>query len=252
MASMIYRPVLLLALAACAEGAPADDGVDAASQAPTVDAAPGDSDAPSAEMNDAAEPGDIDAAPGAPDAGPIDAAPPAPDASGPTPDAGCQIRDLLQNGNFDDAVLGAFWTEDANKALVTRSNTDPNVTAHSGTTRLLVGNANFVAEVAYQDVAVPAGTTSLVLAGFRETRSSEPGGSPFDASSIRVRSGSQTEDVATFSNVTKTTQWTAFSFPIRTVSAGSTVRIVIDAETDESYRTAFFYDSLTLTATICP
>jgi hypothetical protein len=258
MIAKTHCSLLLLALVAgCAEGAPVengddDDKVDA--RAPEADASePGDDDPDAGEAEaevDARpiEPGDPDAAPL-----PVDAAPPPPvDAAPPPPPdaATCQTTQLLQNAAFDDTPLGTKWTlEDdvLSEMGPAGEDTAPN--------SLWLGGLALRDEVIYQEVAVPAGLTSLTLTLKFQVRNHEGGNTVYDSATLTVRSASNAvlHELRQWSNRdSATTSWQTASFTIPNTVAGQRIRIHFAGRTDLSFHTSFQFDTLALTAVACP
>lgn len=197
----------------------------------------------------------IDAAPDAhPDAAiPVDAAPP--DACVPI------TTELLANPAFDLPTLGQGWTE------VNIDNTYPIVTGDDGIVeqtapyKAWMGgfagqdkSTTSVTDQLYQDVVVPAGTTSLVLTGYREVRTAETGTTVYDTGNVDLlqTNGSPIEAVLAENNAAPTTAWTAFSHTFGGNLSGQTVRLRFTTTNDITNATSFYFDTLSLKATHCP
>lgn len=170
--------------------------------------------------------------------------------------SGCTptIRNLLANPNFDMTPTGMGWVEapiDPSYPIITADATlvqsAPNTAWMGGIAR---ANAN---DALYQDVAVPAGTTMLSLAGFYEVRSGELSG-VFDRGKIELvqPSGSLIEQALALDNSQRTTAWMPISVTFSAPHAGETVRLRLSTASNASNETSFFFDSLALTATMCP
>ena len=251
------------ALAGCASGsaassdAPAGGGPDAKvyldGQIEGTDAA---IDAP--PHIDAAIDAHPDAAPDAhPDAH-VDAAP----MIDAPPDACVPITtELLVNPAFDLPTVGQGWTE------VNIDNTYPIITGDDGIVEQtapykawmggLAGtdeNTTSVTDQLYQDVVVPAGTTSLVLTGYREVRTAETGTTVYDTGNVDLlqTNGSPIEAVLAENNAAPTTAWTAFSHTFGGNLSGMTVRLRFTTTNDITNATSFYFDTLSLKATHCP
>lgn len=110
-------------------------------------------------------------------------------------------------------------------------------------------NAN---DVLYQDVAVPAGTTRLVLTGYYEVRSGE-GAGVFDRGKIELVEvgGAVIEQALALDNSQRTTAWTPIAVTLGAPHGGETVRLRLSTSSNASNETSFFFDSLALTATSC-
>ena len=201
------------------------------------------------QPTDAPPPQGSDSAP------PIDAPPPPPQI-----DASCAPieMELLNNGNFDTSPPGTGWTEVpivAGDQLVT-AGSDAGLTADTAPDVAWMGGyerSGGNTDALYQDVTIPAGATTLVLAGNYRVASLELGGS-FDVATVQLASTSNTslESALDIDNSDVTDAWTPFSKTFSTTHAGETVRVRLTTTGDESYRTAFFFDSLSLAATITP
>lgn len=185
---------------------------------------------------------------------PIDAPPQQPIDASCTP----VEMELLTNGNFDDASLGTGWTQtpivagdllivDGSEAGLT-ADTTPDVVWMGGYARS--GNNT---DILFQDVTIPAGTTTLVLTGSYEMSSQELGGS-FDIATIELASTSNSslERALDIDNSDEPVAWTPFSKTFTTTHAGETVRVRLTTTGDNTNSTAFFFDSLSLKATVTP
>ncbi len=251
--------VALLVAAGCARGssgvgpddaAPGVDakGVDAAPQLPDAFVprdAPLDAfvqlDAPPDAMVDAMADAAVDAA--------VDAAP---DACVP------QTTQLLVNPVFDLSPVGTGWTQtviDPMYPLITDQDGIVEQTApYKAWLGGLVAPSGSVTDVLYQDVAIPAGTTQLVLTGYYEVRSAESSTGTYDTASIAATqtSGTPIVTINSFSNRTPTTTWTAINHTFTQNLSGQTIRLRMTSSNDFSNATSFYFDSLSLSATHCP
>jgi len=112
----------------------------------------------------------------------------------------------------------------------------------------------------FQDIAIPAGTTALVLTGYhlvntQEDNINDPG--PYDFGDIVLATTANTllEDAIDLDNIDATTgtTYTFFTHSFATAGiVGTTVRLVIESQNDDLNATNFRFDTLTLTATHCP
>jgi hypothetical protein len=219
----LYRATALaLALAGCASASELGRGDVDAGTDPSVDAATSA----------------IDAALGA------DAAPP------------CTVvtRDLLTNSNFDATPEGTGWVEapiNPSYPIVTAD--AGGVAAQSPTRRAWMGGFEQVAtDSLHQDVAIPASTTTLVLTGYYEVRTSEIVG-VYDTGKIELTqtTGTVIETVRSLDNSMATTAWTPINHPVTANVKGTTVRLRFTTSSDASLPTSFFFDTLELRATYC-
>jgi hypothetical protein len=172
--------------------------------------------------------------------------------------------EMLQNPAFDLAPAGTLWT------AVPFDTAYPVVTGDVGITQQsapyyawmggLVGSDYGVAtctDTLYQDVAIPATATSLVLTGYYEVRTGETGSTVYDSGSLALTqtNGTVIESVFTtqqLNNAHPTTTWTAINHTFTNVSAGQTVRLFFTTSNDVTNATSFYFDSLSLQATACP
>jgi hypothetical protein len=220
--------VLALVLAACSTSATLEDGPDAG-RVERIDAA---------SFADAA----------------ID---PAPDACVP------QATQLLVNPAFDDAPAGTGWTQTpiaAQYPLITDADGVPEQTP---ALKVWLGGIaspydTAVKDVLTQDVMIPANTTTLVLSGHYDVRTTESGTSqtqgsstPYDTAKLVVQKtdGTTIATVLSLSNLTAKTTWTAFTHTFTQDLSGQPVRIKLTSANDHAYPTSFYFDSFALLAT---
>ncbi|CAN5243358.1 hypothetical protein BH11MYX1_BH11MYX1_35890 [soil metagenome] len=165
------------------------------------------------------------------------------DACVPTP------TELLKNPSFDLDPIGTMWTESAT-GLVTAQD---GVTEQSAPYKAWLGGLTSFSDTLYQDVTVPASTTSLVLTGYYWVATAESGG-VFDTASVKLTqtSGTPIETVMAFTEASKTTTWTAINHTFTNPSAGQTVRLMLTSTNDSTLPTSFYFDTLSLQATACP
>ena len=105
----------------------------------------------------------------------------------------------------------------------------------------------------YQDVQVPAGTTSLVFTGKYDVRTSETDPVVYDRADVGLTKtdGTPLESIITLTNTTPTTAWTAFSKTFAGNYSSQTVRLRFTTTNDIINATSFYFDTFTLTATYC-
>ncbi len=150
-----------------------------------------------------------------------------------------QPRELLANGSFD--TTPKIWIETApiitDQDLV--GDTAPNV-AKLG--------ALDTSDALYQTIQIPDGTTNVILTGKFQVRTSEPTSIAHDTARIDLEG----VPVALFEldNRTPTTGWETFVAPIN-ASPGIKL-LTISSTNDEALATSFYFDSLSLTAMVCP
>ncbi|HVK88921.1 MAG TPA: hypothetical protein VM513_32600 [Kofleriaceae bacterium] len=187
---------------------------------------------------------------------------------GPRPDSPLQIdancgqvqMELLTNEAFDGSPIAAGWVEqriDTSAALVVDSSGDnAAIPAMSAPNKAWLGGfarATGNSDQLHQDVAVPAGATSLTLSGAYRITTLEFFGS-FDLGQVDLASTTNNpfEVVLAVDNGDDTSTWTPFSKTFASAHAGETVRVRLTSSGDDSAGTSFFFDSLSLKATVTP
>jgi len=196
------------------------------------------------------------------DAPPVDAPPPVdamPDARPDArPDAMCttQTVQLLANPRLDDSPQGTGWQQfptDPTYPLIT---SDDGIVEDTAPYKIWLAGINDADDVLYQDVAVPAGTTSLQLTGKYAVATNETISGTYDFAYVEVQStaGSTLETLLTLNDDTVATTWTPMTLPLTGSYAGQTIRIYFHATNDFSDETSFYFDTLGLDAqvTVCP
>lgn len=191
-----------------------------------------------------------------PDARPIDAPP---DACVP------QTTELLANPVFDLNPAGINWTQvpiDASYPPITSDlNSQGGFAAQTAPYKVWLGGfvsaqmGQVVTDVVYQDVAIPAGTTQLVITGYKQVATSETTTGVYDTASLDLlqTNGTPIENVDSLTNNSGTNNaWVAFTHTFTTVPAGQTVRVRMTSSNDYSNTTTFLFDTLSLKATHCP
>lgn len=183
------------------------------------------------------------------DARPIDAATPV---DAPT---GCTttVRQLLANPTFDLSPEGVGWTQVVIDPLYPPITSDDGVPEDTAPAKAWMGGILSGDDAIYQDVAVPLGTTQLVLRGKYDVRTDEFFPGVYDDSQVTMTTTANAvlEIALSVDDDGATTGWTPFSRIFANPRAGQTVRIRIDSHNDDSDVTSFFYDTLALEATVC-
>jgi len=160
---------------------------------------------------------------------------------------------LLTNPSFDMTPMGMGWVEapiDPMYPIITADGTlvqsAPNKAWMGGLAR---ANAN---DTLHQDITVPAGATALRLAGFYEVRTQELFG-VYDRAKIELvtTGGTLIQQAFAVDNNGDTTAWTPLAFNFSSAHAGQTVRLRLSTASDTTDSTSFFFDSLSVTATVC-
>jgi serine protease AprX len=172
--------------------------------------------------------------------------------------------ELLKNPAFDLAPVGTMWTQapyDPAYPLVTA---DVGIAQQSAPDYAWMGGlaatdygASTVSDTLYQDIAVPATATTLVLTGYYELRTADSTTIVYDKASLSLAqtNGTVIEPVYTeaqLNNTHATTTWTAINHTFTNVSAGQTVRLLFSSNNDITLATSFYFDSLSLKAMACP
>jgi hypothetical protein len=200
----------------------------------------------------------IDARPDAPPDAPPDAAVPV-DAP---PDACVPITtELLQNPVFDLTPAGTMWQQVPIDPMYPPITSDgfaaqsaPYKAWMGGITGGDEGTASVTDQI-YQDVAVPAGTTQLVLTGYYVVGTAETVTTVNDTGSVDLlqTNGTPIENVMSLSNLTPTAAaWQPFSHTFTANVSGQTVRLRFTSTNSVDNVTNFFFDTLSLKATHCP
>jgi hypothetical protein len=105
----------------------------------------------------------------------------------------------------------------------------------------------------YQDIAVPAGATMLVLTGKYAVATAETGSTVFDTAAVDLvqPNGSLIEAIKSLSNATSAANWKTLSHTFTANVAGQTVRLRFTSTNDDLNPTSFYFDTLSLKATTC-
>jgi hypothetical protein len=228
---------------AAPDGRPAADG---GLDAPPADGVPSDT-APGDGLPGDGAPGDGMVTDGS---GPGDAAP-----GDARPDGGCSQVSLLGNGDFEQGHT--VWTEDSTGSfdlIYATADLPTDRPPQGGGWAAWLGGYDAADDLLGQDVAIPAGATTLRLTGYRSVATQETGTYPWDFARVELRSatGAVLETLLTYSNADATTGWQAIQATAQSPHAGTTVRLALHATNDSiSNPTDFFFDTLVLEATVC-
>jgi hypothetical protein len=199
----------------------------------------------------------VDAQPGPPDARPQPDAfvpPPHPDAAPP-----CTLQwiNLLANTAFDLGVTGWTETSSGGYPIVTAAAQLP-IAPQSGNYAAWLAGYDDAYDQVYQSVAVPPDATGLRMSGWRCVASDEdPGSGIYDVAGVGILDSSATplETLASFTNEdsisASSCTWAPFSATAAGVYAGQSVIFFVEASTDFSLATSFFFDSFTFEAYVC-
>ena len=178
------------------------------------------------------------------------------------PDACVPITtELLANPVFDLTPQGTGWTETNIDNAYPIITADDGITEQTAPYKAWLGgwagtdkSVTSLTDQLYQDVVVPAGTTSLVLTGYYEVRTAETGTTVYDTGNVDLlqTNGTPIEAVMALSNAAPTTAWTPLSHTFGGNLSGMTVRLRFTTTNDVSNPTSFYFDTLSLKATHCP
>jgi len=173
-------------------------------------------------------------------------------------DAACTptTTQLLVNPAFDLTPVGTGWVETLINPTYPLITGDDGIAEHTAPYKAWMGGLVSGSDSLYQQVTVPAGTTSLVVRGQYEVRTAELAGSTvYDSGAVELTNAAGTvlETVLTASNLTPTTVWTAFQRTFTSPYAGQAVRLRFRSTNDVSDETSFYFDTIVLEATVgCP
>jgi hypothetical protein len=167
--------------------------------------------------------------------------------------------ELLTNHNpsFDATPLGTGWTEGQYMGVEQVTNDYVQSAPYSLFLGGWVGYGTVTDQI-YQDVAIPAGTTSLVLTGYVAVGTMETTTTTaYDtaqAGLVHPSDSSPIETALSVSNLTNTGGgYTAFSHSFAVTGlSGTTVRLRLTSTSDDTNNTNFFFDTLSFHATHCP
>jgi hypothetical protein len=172
--------------------------------------------------------------------------------------------EMLQNPSFDLAPAGTMWIAAPYDPTLPIVTSDLGIAQQSAPNDAWMGGlqgtdygVSTCTDTLYQDIAIPATATALVLTGYYEVRTSETGSTVHDSGSLALTqtNGTVIESVYTaqqLNNAHPTTTWTAINHTFTNVSAGQTVRLFFTTSNNVSNPTSFYFDSLSLKALACP
>lgn len=184
------------------------------------------------------------------------------DAPKPPPDAyvcTTKVMQLLGNPAFDLGTPAPWVQQNIDNAYPIITNAGfapqsaPNKAWMGGFTGQEKNTAN-VTDVLYQDVAVPAGTSSLVVTFQHAVGTQETTQTIYDRGDVSLlkTDGTPLENVIQLTNLTTTNgAWVAHSKTFTGNYSGQTVRLRFTSTNDVINVTNFFFDTVALTATYC-
>jgi len=180
-----------------------------------------------------------------------------------TPDAyQChdQVLELLTNPVLDLNPSGMGWVQQNIDNLAPIITGDDGVPEHSPPFKAWLGGLEgydygyySLTDGLYQDVIVPAGTTTLRLTGEWDMLTGETELGTFDTGELALvkPDGTPIESILSLTNETYSIGWNAIDHAFAAPHAGETVRVRMTSTNDVYYATSFFFDTLSITATIC-
>jgi hypothetical protein len=175
------------------------------------------------------------------------------------PGCATEATQLLANPSFDQFPEGTGWTQAliaSNSPLITDAD---GVVEHTAPFKAWLGGieapiGGTVKDWLVQDVTIPANTTTLVLTGMHDVRTSEAATTTeYDTAKLLITEldGTTIAVVLALSNATPKSGWTTFGHTFTQDLSGKKVRLRITSTNDELDPTSFYFDSLALTAMRC-
>lgn len=214
----------------------------------------GDPDAPVITFERDAAPPDARVNPAPPDANVM--VPDPPDAA-PTP-CTATWQNLLTNASFDLGPSGWMENSGGGYPIVSASAQLP-IPTHSGNYAAWTGGYDNAYDQVFQSVTIPADATSLRWSGYGCFASEEaPGSGVYDVAGVGLLNpaGTVLETLYTWSNLNapsaSSCTWTSYSQIASNAYAGQTVTLLVEAVTDSTLGTSFFFDTFVLEALACP
>jgi hypothetical protein len=180
-----------------------------------------------------------------------------------TPDAyQCQLQtvQLLANPALDMTPSGMGWVQDNIDDLAPIVTSDDGVPEQSPPYKAWMGGLQgldygvySLTDQLYQDVVVPAGATNLKLTGQWDMLTYETDPGVYDDAHVSLvqPDGTPIETVLAVTNETFSVGWNAIDHTFAAAHAGETVRLRLTSTNDMINETSFFFDTLSVTATVC-
>jgi hypothetical protein len=169
------------------------------------------------------------------------------------------FQELLVNGDFDDGP--ASFSEEASDdtpLIFHRANTlliDQGIDVHSGDYLAWLGGLDDRAARLWQTLQLPDDAVTIHIAGFVSIDTEESNETVYDQAYAELVQGNTALALAYWTNQDEVSQWTAFEGSIGAeVFGDGAITFQLRSEVDSSANTAFFFDSITLTAELanCP
>jgi hypothetical protein len=216
----------------------------------TASSDPGERETPGESADaGAVEPGAIDAAASA-DAMPAHNEPP--DAGAVEPPCTVQTINLLRNPHFDNGV-GAWAQTSSGGYQLIMNQSETGISAHSPANVGWLSGYDNALDSLSEDVDLPADASNVRVQGQRYFTTDELGGT-YDKTWLDITDAggtTQLEQLAQWSNQDASGAWVAFDFPLAGSYQGQTIRVRLRSDTDSSYPTWFFYDTMRLELSTC-
>jgi hypothetical protein len=166
--------------------------------------------------------------------------------------AAALATDILVNGSFDAVPIGTGWVQDDGGSgypiIVSSAELPFGITPHSAPNVAWLGGVFDVTESVSQDIAVPAGVTTMRLTGYVRITTEEPSGQ-YDHLYAEILAPGGGEQLGHWSNLDANLAWAAFNLLASGNYAGQTITLRFRSYCDDLYNTDFFMDTCFLDAT---
>jgi hypothetical protein len=164
------------------------------------------------------------------------------------------MTDLLSNGAFDTMPAGMGWSSTPANATYPIVTSNGTVAPQSLPDKAWMGSFVSATDEMYEDVAVPMSATSLVLAGYYQVRTTETGTTVNDTAIVELTdtSGASLEPVLALDNTQPTTAWMPFTHAVTSSMGGRTIRVHFATTNNSTKATSFYFDTVSLSASVCP
>jgi hypothetical protein len=163
------------------------------------------------------------------------------------------LQELLANGDFDDGP--ASWSEEASDdtpLIFHRANTlliDQGIEVHAGDYLAWLGGVEGRTARVWQAVTLPEDAATIHIAGFVLIDTEESNETVYDQAYVELVQGNTALALGHFTNQDEVSQWTEFEGSIGAeVFRDEPITFQLRSDVDSSANTAFFFDSITLTA----
>lgn len=165
---------------------------------------------------------------------------------------GCEVKELLSNGNFD-AGADTGWIWESMYDVITPASELP-VPAHSQEYAAWLGGVDTLSERLFQTVTVPVNTRDLEISGYRWIDTGESGDQAEDTLSVSLHDGAgeMLEKLVSWSNLDRDEDWTRFAEVAGESYAGKILQLQLESFNGSSLTTSFFIDTLAVQARVCP